>query len=546
MTQIAHVELTDTFNTQRERINDIIDQMNAGQAVIPGDGITLVDGAITVKKTGDGLSFDSSHNLVGNDAYPNLMTQVIIDPSAPSIVPNLVTTTTITFPAFSVLFAKKVYYGTKISDYTRVNVPITTMTVDNGVDGAVFVYVDNTGAINQTTIPLTPANSSVQCLLGSYFRLNNQIQPGSWKYTPWNGATSKDTRFASGALISGGLITINNTTTLKRASISVIQEGVNISNSVYNPNSITYAAEAPYTAKELWPGYDANVTDSSVLDTWHVYNMTNNRVDSVYGQDGYIVLIPGIISVTGQDIYLMAMSPYESGEYTQIFPTMNDAINSVYGLQFDLGTVTTRVSWLGQAIVVKIGATDFTNPEQVQVIGQLPNSLGSYTAASGSGSSTKINGLTVKVDSNIIGNAESKSSINFVGSFTGINTSDSEVEIGLDNGNLLQQHVSSVWPSSTNPDVWPHTLKFILDAQTTTIPSTVPTYTNKILTWELLIENPTNAALTLTWPAVYVGFNSEALPDTAPANSTIFLMLRRYSNDYVLVSKQGIQGNSLI
>ena len=543
MSTIPYVELTDTFNTQRERINQIIDNVNAGATVTAGQGISVAGGAISVKKTGDGLSFDGSNNLVGNDAYPNLLTQVVIDPSGPSIVPTVITATTITFPAFSVIFSDKIYYGTKISDFTRINVPITTITVESGVDGAVFVYVDTTGAIHQTLTPLTPANSSVKCLLGSYFRLNNQIQSGSWAYTPWNGATSRDFRFATGDLLSGGLITVNSLTKLKRSSISVIHEGVNISTSIYNPNSITYVAETPYQAKELWPGYDASVADSSVIDTTHIYNMTNNRVDDISALEGYIVLIPGLVTVTGQDVYLMAMSPYESGEYTQIFSSMADAVLNIYSLQFDLGNVTNRVAWLGQAIVVKIGATDFTNPGQLQIVGQLPNSLGSYLTASGSGSSTQVSAMTVKVDGNVVGSESVITTLNFDSPFVASSTSDEEVEVGVDLGGILQHNSTSTWPTSFDPNDWPHTVIKTLTGATT-ISTVVPTYTDKILTWEVLLKNTLGSPVTLTWPAIYEGFNSEELPTSVPANSTIFLMMRKYSDNYVLVSKQGTQSNS--
>lgn len=538
MSGIPYVELTDTFNTQRERINQIIDSVNAGASVTPGQGISVSGGTISVKKTGDGLNFDSNNNLVGNDAYPNLLTQVIIDPSAQSIVPTLVTATTITFPAFSVIFDNKVYYGTKISDFTRINVPITTMTVDEGENSSVFVYVDNVGEIHQSTTPITPANASTQCLLGSYFRLNNQIQSGSWKYTPWNGATDRATRFGSTA-ISGGLLSVNSTSTLRRSVVTVIHEGVNITNSLFKPNSVTYEAEAPYQAKELWPGYDASVLDSSILDTTHIYNMTNQRVDDISALSGYVVLIPGIVNVTGQDVYLMAMSPYVNSEYTQIFPDMNTAVNSIYALQFDLGTVTNRVSWLGQAIVVKIGATDFTNPEDLQIIGQLPNSLGSFVSASGSGSSTKIAGMTIKLDSTTVGSENSITTLNFEGSFSANSTSDEEVTILLDAGKILQQSVG-VWPNSYDPADWPHTVLLT----TGLVPSITPTYTEHILTWEVMIKNTGSSTLNLTWPSIYVGFNSEELPSTIAANTTLFLMMRKYSENYVLVSHQGTQANN--
>ena len=317
MSSIPHVELSDTFNTQRTRINQLIDLMNTGGGVNPGDGLDVdpVTGELTIKIEGDGLSFDSQGNLVGNDAYPNLMTQVVLDPNGPSTVPTTITSTTITFPAFTVIFDKKVYYGKKIADFEVVNVPLTTMTVDSGVDGAVFVYVDDSGEIHQTMNNISPSNSSTQCLLGSYFRLNNEIQSGSWAYTPWNGATSKDSRFSDG-ILKGGLLSATASNHLSRNAISMVLEGVNTSSSLYNPNKKTYSEESTYSSKELWPGYNAAVLDSSILDTTHVYNMTDNQVEDVSSQDGYIVLTPGVVAPTGQDVYLMGMTESTSSTYS--------------------------------------------------------------------------------------------------------------------------------------------------------------------------------------------------------------------------------------
>ena len=271
MSEILHVELSDTFNKQRQTINKLIDYSNGNPNPIGGNGIsTSSTNVISIKTSGDGLSFDASGNLVGNDAYPNLLTQVVLDPNGPSTVPTTITSTTIVFPAFDVIFGNKVYYGKQISDFETVHIPQTTMTVAPGVDGAVFVYVNDQGQILQSLNSVSPANSSVQCLLGSYFRLNNQIQENSWKYTPWNGSTSKDSRFMNNGSISGGLLQAATPTTLSRDAVNVIYEGVNVDETLYLPNQITYEAESTYVTKKLWPGYDASVLDY-VTGTCHAH-----------------------------------------------------------------------------------------------------------------------------------------------------------------------------------------------------------------------------------------------------------------------------------
>ena len=580
---IQHVELTDTFDAQRQRLNTVIDAVNANPSVSPGNGISAAGGVISVKKRGDGLNFDADGYLIGNDSYPNLLTQVVLDPNGPSTVPTVISQNGITFPAFSVIFGSKVYYGKEIADFVQVDVPSTTMNVESGDNGAVFVYVDTNGEIHQTMTPLTASNSSVQCLLGSYFRINNKIQTNSWKYTPWNGATSKDTRFATGGSVSGGLLTAKTSTTLSRNSINVLLEGVNVASSVYNPNSTTYAAESTYLTKELWPGYDPSVLDTSTLDTTHIYNMTSNSVDDISSKTGFIILIPGIVAPTGQDVYLMAMSTKSGSNYPQIYSSMNDAADAIYGYQFDLGNVATRVSWLGQVIIVKIGATDYTDTTQLQIIGQVPNSLGAYTSLPGSASSVKIEGLTIKGGGSVIGSESTKTTLNFDSGFTVLNTSENEVEIdvnvplptaanqsevntGTDNtkyvtpstlagqnylasidyvGKILQQSLSTAWPSETTVSSWPHTL-YITVSSNYTLPTIQPTYSNKVLTWEVVIKNTSSSSISLTWPAIYKAFNGESLPAALEGSTTLFMIMRRYSNNYTLVSTQGKQSNSEI
>lgn len=580
MSNIAQVELSDTFNKQRQVINEVVNVVNQQLPISGGNGISVSGGSLNLNISGDGLSFNGLGALVGNDAYPNLMTQVVLGEGASSTVPTTITSTTIDFPAFKVIFDTKVYYGKKISDFTVVNVPATQMTVQAGVDGAVFVYVDNNGEIHQSLNSVSAENSSTQCLLGSYFRLNNQIQSGSWAYTPWNGATSKDSRFAIGGSVSGGLLVASSTSSLSRMGMSVLLEGVNASTSIYTPNNIIYQDESLYSTKELWPGYDASVSDTSVLDTTHIYNMTTETVDDISAIDGYIVLIPGIVAATGQDVYLMGMSEKEGNNYTQIYSTMSDAIASIYSIQVSLGNVASRVLWLGQSIVVKIGATDYSDQSQLKIVGSIPNMLGAYSSTSSGGSGSRVSGITIKSDGSVIGDVDQKTSLNFDSNFTILNTSANEVSISTNLtaatqsevnsgtntdkfvtpktlkdqnylatieyvGNILQQKSSTGWPQSTSVTTWPHTI-LVSTAVDFTLPTTLPTYVDSILTWEVVISNTGSSSINITWPSVYQPFNNEVLATSLDAGTSVFFMMRRYSNNYVLVSKQGQQISSLI
>lgn len=432
MANITKVQLTDTFNHQRETINEIIDAVNANLPLSSGNGINISSGAISTKITGDGLSYDGSGNIVGNDAYANLLTQVVINGES-SPVPTVITDTYIDFPAFDVIFDKQVYYGKKISDFETLHVNATRMNVANGVDGAIFVSVNTSGQIQQSLDPVSPSDSSIKCQLGSYFRLNNKIQSGSWAYTPWNGATSKDNRFANSISVAGGLLTAGSTNTLKRNAVSVLLEGVNVSSSIYNPNSKEYEAENPYLTKAMWPTYSAATAETTTLDTTHIFNMTSNTVDDISSKSGFIVLVPGIVTATGQDVYLMAMSEKVGNNYPQIFPDMNSARDGIFGLQVSLGNIASRVSWLGQSIIVEIGCDDYSDAAKLQIVGQVPSVLGSYSNLPGAGTGTKIEGLTVKSNGIIVGEEGTKTNLNFDDTFTVLNSSESEVLISAIN-----------------------------------------------------------------------------------------------------------------
>lgn len=431
MANIPHVELSDTFEAQRTRINEVIDFTNANLPLVGGPGITVSSGNISVDKTGDGLEFDSNGRLVGNDAYPNLITQVVLNTSGTSPVPTTVTDDYIIFPEFDVIFDKQVYYGTKLSDFTRIHVPVTTMNVQAGENGAVYVYVDESGAIGQRMSIIDPTDSSTMCMLGSYFRIGNKLQPGSWKYTPWNGAASKDTRFAGSAAVSGGLISASGANTFTRNAISLVLEGVNASVNVYNPNRTEIEGENPYLTKAMWPGYNPAAASTTTLDTTHIFNMTSNTVDDISGRTGFIILVPGIVGPTGQDVYMMAMSPKSGNNYTQIYPDMNAARDAIYSYQLSLGNVASRVSWLGQTIIAKIGCDDYTDSTKLQVVGQIPNQLGSQTVSTGAGPGIEIQGLTIKLNGTTIGEASTKTNVNFSNDFSVLNSSQSEVQVDI-------------------------------------------------------------------------------------------------------------------
>ena len=77
------------------------------------------------------------------------------------------------------------------------------------------------------------------------------------------------------------------------------------------------------------------------------------------------------------------MSRKSGTTYTQVFDSMEDAINHIYSLEYSLGNVTKRSIFPGQSLVVKVGATDITDPLQFMCIGELPQALSGFTTAAG-------------------------------------------------------------------------------------------------------------------------------------------------------------------
>lgn len=98
-------------------------------------------------------------------------------------------------------------------------------------------------------------------------------------------------------------------------------------------------------------------------------------------------MVPCVVP-TGQTLLVPAMSAYDSntGNYAAIFPSVDDATNAVYGLQYTSSATDKtreRAIYLGYSIVVKIGATDLTNPNNYAIVGMVPQELDGFTNAGG-------------------------------------------------------------------------------------------------------------------------------------------------------------------
>lgn len=297
----------------------------------------------------------------------------------------------ITFPNLWFIFNSSVYYG----EYMRTHAwkglaPQTLSATSSWVDGVHFIYAYyNAGSVTlgHQTDPVSAADGASKCMLGSVFVINGQFQAGSWKYQPWLTVTSIDTRQSPTAYTKGGFVSAATATTLQMGALEIKDEGINFDSNQLLPSIATVQAKNPYTYKFLYPDYDPSQSDLTTLDTTHVYNMTDGTWDDVSSQSTasapkYMVMVP-CIAPTGQTLMIPAMSYVSGGTYTQLFDTQEAAINSVYSLPYELGNVAKRAIYLGQSLIVRVGATDLTDPLQMISVGMLPQALAGFSSASG-------------------------------------------------------------------------------------------------------------------------------------------------------------------
>ena len=298
----------------------------------------------------------------------------------------------ITFPAMKIIYNTGVYYGKTSATQQETTLSAQTLSATSGwADGVHFIYASTTTGSSTSTLahqqePISAAEAATKCMLGSVFVISGAFQASSWKFQPWLQITSAERRESPTALTRGGFISPASSTTLQMGALEILDEGINFGTNVFAPNITNVAAESPFDYKFLYPGYNPSSAALTTLDTTHLYNITNSTWDSISGYASgnpkFIVMVPCVVP-TGQTLMIPAMSTKTGSTYNQIFDSMDDAIKAIYSLPYSLGNVAKRAIYLGQSIIVKIGATDLTDPLQCMVVGQVPQALGGFAAASG-------------------------------------------------------------------------------------------------------------------------------------------------------------------
>lgn len=312
--------------------------------------------------------------------------------------PPAQTGNTITFPEMKVTFNSTVYYGNTQATVSTVTIPAQTINATNDWnDGAWYIYANTNGTLGHQAEPVNASDGDTKCYLGSVFVIGGQFQANSWRFTPWLQMTAPTVRESPQASRKGGYLTPIGGLKLGIGTVQIMNEGINFGTNPKAPSIITFPAHDtetdPFTYKYMYPTYDPNTADTAEIDTTHLYNMTTGTWDDVSALAGkYICIVPCIVP-SGQTLMVPAMSYKPADTYTSVFNTVEDARNAIFGLQYQRnrimpdGTqgadVLSRCIYLGQTLIVKIGADDLTNPDNFSNVGQVPQALGSFTDASG-------------------------------------------------------------------------------------------------------------------------------------------------------------------
>lgn len=294
-----------------------------------------------------------------------------------------------------IMFNTDTYYGTSKNQQVVITTTATTVTPNSSSwgDGVHFIYANlptptsTTITIEHQQTPVSASEGASKCMLGSVFVISGAFQAGSWKYQPWLNVTSMDSRQSPTAYTKGGFVSPASATTLQMGSLEIKDEGINFGADRLLPNIVTIQAQSPYTYKFLYPDYNPASSALTTLDTTHVYNITAGTWDDVSAESTaehpkYIVMVPCIVP-TGQTLMIPAMSTVSGTTYNQLFDSQEAAINSIYSLPYSLDNVAKRAIYLGQSLIVRVGATDLTDPLQFTTVGMVPQALAGFSSASG-------------------------------------------------------------------------------------------------------------------------------------------------------------------
>ena len=387
---IAMAEDVNSFGNTLDKDLDVVCKEIAG----------VVTNGVLDKDGGEGEALNAADNtqlLTALRGMSNgfLQTGIMYDGSSITCPTQNGTTSIVFGGQIRIMFNEGGYFGNSASKMQIGTIAAnTSWTITNAEDTGVrfLIATLSGGAVVLSTVNSVPGGDegATKCYLGSFFVVNNggtkQIQADSWKFQPWLQNTPAINRESPTAQTKGGLLTPNTGTTLNIGALEVKAEGINFATNQGKPNIMSLQAGS-YSYKFLYPGYDPSASAATSLDTTHLYNLTSASWDDVSAKEGFIVMVPCVVP-TGQTLLVPAMSAYDSntGNYAAIFPSVDDATNAVYGLQYTSSATDKtreRAIYLGYSIIVKIGATDLTNPNNYAIVGMVPQELDGFTNAGG-------------------------------------------------------------------------------------------------------------------------------------------------------------------
>lgn len=302
--------------------------------------------------------------------------------------------TQIKFPQIGIAYNLDVYYGNTQARVQRTTLKAQTLRATSGwADGVHYIYATTTASSNESTLghqqtPVLASDGATKCMLGSVFVINGAFQANTWKFQPWLQITSVVAREAPTAQTKGGFISPYQNTQLQMGHLQILDEGINFGANPNTPNIMDVSATQPFTYKYLYPDYNPSAAAASNVDTTHLYNITDGTWDDISAlatgpTPKFIVVVP-CITPTGQTLLIPAMSTKTGSTYNQVFDSQAEAASAVFSLPYaDTDVYASRVIYVGQSLVLKVGATDFTDPEQYMSVGMLPQALAGFSDAAG-------------------------------------------------------------------------------------------------------------------------------------------------------------------
>ena len=143
-------------------------------------------------------------------------------------------------------------------------------------------------------------------------------------------------------------------------------------------NFKTVAAQDPVAYKFIYATYGNTEPTQTVLQTNKFYNKLTQALDNLPAGT-FNIFIP-CITPTGQFL----LRPFEASGAGG-FLTMDTAMQAIVSAQFTAGSYASRLIYLGFAIVVKAGETDFTNSDNFRIVAVMPNELAYFDGLAGAG-----------------------------------------------------------------------------------------------------------------------------------------------------------------